>query len=116
MHRTWLVPELAARIAEECAPGFKDRVYTNYWESAPHFDSLCALARTCRTLSEPALNIIWYHQCGLCMLVQSIFPSDLLDEVSYALPDALDGDQREPKWPCRQGYINEHQELVSNLL
>ena len=55
MHRCLRVAELAHRIAEACA--------TNYQEGETIYNlrAVYALAKTCRALHEPALDVLWYH-------------------------------------------------------
>lgn len=55
MHHCLLVPELAARVVEACAPGYQEAFQSDY---RPRLGTLCALARTCRVLQEPALDVI----------------------------------------------------------
>lgn len=68
MHHCLLVPELAARIVEACAQDYRVACLESGYR--PHFNTLCALARTCRTLQEPALDVIWYYQFGIQNLVK----------------------------------------------
>ena len=68
MHRCWLVPELTVLIAEHCT-------------GPSEFDSdvlrsLCSLARTCRTLQEPALDLLWYQADTLAHLIK-LLPQEL---------------------------------------
>lgn len=72
MHNCLLIPELSARIAEACAPQFKRP--TSAWDADGKFylASLCALARTCRALQGPALDVMWYYQFGLQNLIQCL--------------------------------------------
>lgn len=74
MHRCLQVAELTRRIAEACTPDYKDASLRA--EHAPNFDALCALARTCRTLQKPALDVIWWYQFGLYHLLECM-PEDL---------------------------------------
>ena len=72
MHPCLYIAELAYRIAEECAPGYRSAdVYTEL-----DLRSVYALARTCRTLQVPALDVVWYNQCGLRHLLLCM-PDDL---------------------------------------
>lgn len=78
MHRCLQVYELAARIAEACVPYHKNAgsitdVSRGY---KPKLGALCALARTCRTLQEPAFDVLWSFQFGLQNLIKCM-PEDL---------------------------------------
>lgn len=73
MHQCLLIDELAARIAEACAPGYRDASQKG---KRPSLQTLCSLARTCRALHDPALDVIWYYQLGLQNL-QSFVPAGL---------------------------------------
>lgn len=84
MHRCLEVYELAARIAEACAPYYGD--FTD--EGDKHkLGTVCALARTCRTLQEPALNVLWYFQFGFQNLVNCM-PGDLRRTIDFSLYEA----------------------------
>ena len=81
MHDCWRIPELAARVAEACAPGYRDvRVCPRGVFPAsvpPDLRTVYALARTCRTLQEPALDVLWYRpKHGLWKLLTTL-PHDL---------------------------------------
>ena len=73
MHRCLLVEELAFRIAEACAPDYKDFEVTSQGSGR---GTVCALAQTCRALQDPALNVLWYYQVDLRNLFRC-FPDDL---------------------------------------
>lgn len=75
------MPELASRIVEECtwtpkilAAADKEGLRTLY-----------SLARTCHTLLEPALDMIWYRQDTLAHVIKTL-PDDLwvMAEVNVA--------------------------------
>ena len=70
MHRCLLVSELAQRIAEACAPEYKYAAVRDCQFPFPGFGTLCSLARTCRALQQPALDVIWYYQSGVQHLVK----------------------------------------------
>ena len=73
MHPCWLIPELAIRIIEKCAPAVVDG---QPWEIYRRgLGTWCALARTCRVLQEPALNLLWHRQDTLTHLVKCL-PQD----------------------------------------
>ena len=55
---------------------------------------LSSLARTCRALLDPALDVLWYHQRSLTNLVK-------------CLPDDL--------WPVYEGYKDESSFEASDI-
>ncbi|KAJ7605660.1 hypothetical protein FB45DRAFT_1141058 [Roridomyces roridus] len=61
MHRCWKVPELTSTIFKQLG----DRP-DGAWEA------LCALARTCRAFSEPALDLLWKEQASLVPLLKCL--------------------------------------------
>ena len=71
MHACLLIPDLIAKIAEACAPRYRDR--SPFRDDESGMRTLCALARTCRALQGPALDVIWYHQINLNNLI-SLMP------------------------------------------
>ena len=76
MHHCLLVAELAQRVAEACAPDYKSIPTNKPFRRPIGFNTLCALARTCRALQDPALDVIWYHQRGLEHLID-LLPEDV---------------------------------------
>lgn len=71
MHQCLRVPEIAAVIAEACAPDYRDAgSFGN--GSKPKLGAVYALARTCRALHGPALDLLWYYQFGLQNLVKCL--------------------------------------------
>jgi hypothetical protein len=64
MHRAWLVTELRhAIIAEAAGRGGLE---------APPRPTLAALARTCRLLSDVALDLLWRHLPDLYILARCL--------------------------------------------
>ena len=78
MHRCLLVDEVSHRIAEACAPDYKNPVV--YRSEPPHekpqLRTLYALAQTCRALLDPALDVLWWYQIGVGDLVKCM-PEDV---------------------------------------
>lgn len=105
MHHCLYVPELASRIAEACAPYYRD-VCTEATRM-PELGTVYALARTCRTLQGPALDVIWYYQFGLQNLVKCM-PEDLWEISKRENPD----DRRRVENGGR-GTIAPYDELVT---
>ena len=87
MHPCLRVPELASLIAEECAPN----IHTSTHESLD-LRAVYALARTCRALHGPALDVLWYSQRTLKHLLMCM-PDDLWCSVPTPIkPEGHDGD------------------------
>ena len=84
MHRCLQVPDLALKIVEECMPDYRERCFANtsrpgkgtHAEAWAARRTLAALARTCRVLQGPALDVLWYYQFGLRHLIECL-PEDL---------------------------------------
>lgn len=89
MHPCLQVSELAARIAEAIMPRFREMRLNGMAHYNPQFPgssgvkelqasrrALSALSQTCRTLHEPALDVLWYYQLGVHHLI-SCMPADL---------------------------------------
>ena len=72
MHRLWLIAELTTRIVEEC---IAVDVHVSDLTLVDR-QTLCVLARTCQTLLEPALDLLWYRQYTFENLVKCL-PRDL---------------------------------------
>lgn len=73
----------------------------------PELGTVYALARTCRTLQGPALDVIWYYQFGLQNLVKCM-PEDLWEISKRENPD----DRRRVENGGR-GTIAPYDELVT---
>ena len=82
MHRCLLIPELSSQISEYC---------TQLQDVSSAIDrddlrTLFALARTCRALLTPALDVMWYRQHTLVHLFKCL-PGDLWElTTSASLP------------------------------
>ncbi|OCH96403.1 hypothetical protein OBBRIDRAFT_822380 [Obba rivulosa] len=74
MHRCWTIPELTRLITEQLDPRRRktDR------------PALAALARTCRALLDPSLDVLWRHQDTFARLVW-LLPEDA---IRFVMPDA----------------------------
>ena len=112
MHKCWFVPELAAQIAGECAPGYKHYSRMEPGGASQNLASLCALARTCRLLSDTALDVIWYYQFGLHTIVQNAFSVSFWEVEQDILPVDLDSlPMNPPRRGCHTSRV--YRQLVS---
>lgn len=91
MHQCLLIPELSFLIAENCTVAH-NWVWTakEYCpEDKEGLKTLCALARTCRALLKPALNVMWYRQHTLAHLFKCL-PEDLWElKHEFGLPEGI---------------------------
>lgn len=60
--------------------------YNSYWVGNP---TLAALARTCRTFQDPALNVLWRNQLTLGPLIKTLPKSAINEVVENGLPEYL---------------------------
>ena len=72
MHPWWQIGDIAFRIIEECRPSKS----ANSVRDPLARRTLFALAMTCRSLQDYALDALWYRQDSLVMLIQCL-PDDL---------------------------------------
>ena len=97
MHACWRIPELSKLIVEALVPGYKeitdfDCIHVSDPSTpTPQLRTLWAVAQTCRTLCEPALDVMWYFQFGMYRLLRYCTPQDLWEEhnVTTIDPTAL---------------------------
>ncbi|KAJ7666772.1 hypothetical protein DFH06DRAFT_1040271 [Mycena polygramma] len=76
MHRTLSIPEIVGLICEHLEGGYRIR------ESRADF---AALARTCKSFHDPALDKLWRRQNTLAHVLKCL-PSDLWEETNDANP------------------------------
>ena len=84
------IPELLSQIIEACAPGYRDQSSSL---SCSRLGTVAALARTCRTFQDSALDVLWYSQYGMLNLLWCL-PDDKWelresDGMVRGLPDNL---------------------------
>ncbi|KAJ7660167.1 hypothetical protein DFH06DRAFT_1130071 [Mycena polygramma] len=72
MHRCWQIPEILQIILEELKKTEPMLMMLGKIET----QAVARMARTCRTLSDPALNVLWSQQDTLLPLL-TCFPSNL---------------------------------------
>ena len=94
MHRCLQTPDVLYHILDFVLlllPDHNDSIYYPYHGYEHHYltnPALAALARTCRTFLEPALDLLWRHQMTLGPLLLT-FPSNAVvrEEIPRKAPD-----------------------------
>ncbi|KAJ7239891.1 hypothetical protein C8J57DRAFT_1727260 [Mycena rebaudengoi] len=72
MHRGLQILEIVELLCTELAGDLP-----RYGAGPPEHQSLAALARTCKTFRDPALDLLWSHQSNTMMNLLSCMPDDL---------------------------------------
>ncbi|KAH7905897.1 hypothetical protein BJ138DRAFT_704923 [Hygrophoropsis aurantiaca] len=94
MHHALTVPEIVLEIFSYL-PKFDDPYLRKqpgcYIDTSDGHTTLAALAATCRTFQEPALDVRWRRLSGVYSLIP-LFPHDIWEEYDpdYYSPDDLD--------------------------
>lgn len=74
MHQFWHIQELVDRVVKFQAPYYDSPPWLRY--SMEGMRDVCALARTCRAIQEPTLDIVWYRQSTFVHVLRRL-PPDL---------------------------------------
>ncbi|KAJ6559832.1 hypothetical protein B0H19DRAFT_1260520 [Mycena capillaripes] len=72
MHRGLEIPEIVGLLCAELAGDLP-----RYGVGSPQCQHLAALARTCKTFQDPALDLLWSHQRNTMMNLLMCMPDDL---------------------------------------
>jgi hypothetical protein len=74
MHHALFLPEIACNIFEFLNP-FLSEPTSPHVRNRLHLQDIAAVARTCHTLSGPALDVLWNTQLCLGPLLMCMSPS-----------------------------------------
>lgn len=72
MHRGLQIPEIVELVCIELAEDLP-----RYGAGPPQCQHLAALARTCKTFQDPALDLLWSHQKNTMKNLLMCMPNDL---------------------------------------